>query len=96
MRAVEKLPGVRYNEVEHTVRNEGTIMNRVVKGTLKTKEARAGSSLNPPLSAVNKTVRQAIDRIHKAGLPSAHCDARGRVYDRFPDGRREYVEDAKN
>ncbi len=42
--------------------------------------------LNPPIEAVQKTVKEAIKNIHAAGLPSAHADDQGRVYERMPDG----------
>lgn len=42
------------------------------------------------IKSVTRTVQAAIKLIHQAGLPTAHCDKRGR-YHLFPDGRKVHI-----
>jgi hypothetical protein len=39
-----------------------------------------------------QATRNAIARIHEAGLPTIHGDERG-IYELYPDGHKVYVED---
>lgn len=34
---------------------------------------------------------EAVAETHAAGLPTTHVDEKGRVYDEYPDGYRDYV-----
>ncbi|MDR7867750.1 MAG: hypothetical protein RIN56_13130 [Sporomusaceae bacterium] len=46
--------------------------------------------LNPPLEAIQTTIKRAIAEIHANGLTTAHCDKRGRCYLRYPDRRKQF------
>ncbi|MDR7869177.1 MAG: Fic family protein, partial [Sporomusaceae bacterium] len=52
--------------------------------------------LNPPLEAIEITIKRAIAKIHAAGLSTVHCDERGRVYLLYPDGRKKYCKPVRS